>query len=297
MIRILRHFVVVLLLAPMLAWSQMASLPKGTPIAVTAPDGVRIATYEWGNPSGPELLFIHGFSQSYLSFSKQFASDLARDYRIVAFDLRGHGESDKPTTLMSYTEGRRWADDVAAVIKAAGLKRPYLVGWSMGGRVISQYLDVYGDDALAGIVFVSSRTAVTPTRTFLGAGAATLGQMQVIANDDNVRATTAFLHECFETQPASDEFAYMLAYNMLTPPHARKGAQTWPGKFDDALKRVRVPTLIIHGTKDRIIVKEAAEFTASMIQGSKLVWIEGSGHSPFWEKTDAFHAALRAFAR
>lgn len=297
MIRLFRKITAALLLAPVIAWSQSGSLPKGSPIPVTAPDGVKIAAYEWGNPNGPEIVFIHGFSQSYLSFSKQFTSDLAKDYRIIAFDLRGHGESDKPTAMAAYMEGRRWADDVAAVIQAAGLKRPYLVGWSMGGRVISQYLDVHGDDALAGIVFVSSRTAVTPTRTFLGPGAATLGQLQVTTNDDNVRAMARFLREGFELQPSPDEFAYMLAYNMLTPPHVRKGAQSWSGKFDDALKRVKVPTLVIHGTKDRIIVKEAAEFTASLIAGSKLIWIDGAGHFPFWEKPDAFNSAIRSFIR
>ena len=296
MISLSKWIVAAMLLSPLIALSQGSPLPKGVPIPVTAPDGVKIATYEWGNPSGPELVFIHGFSQSYLAFSKQISSDLAKDYRIIAFDLRGHGESDKPMALNAYTEGKRWADDVAAVIQAAGLKRPYLIGWSMGGRVISQYLDVYGDAALAGVVFVSSRTAVTPTRTFLGPGAATLGQMQVTANDDNIRATTQFLRACFELQPSADEFAYLLAYNMLTPPHARKGAQLWPGKFDDALKRVKVPTLVIHGTKDKIIVKEAAEFTTSLISGSKLVWIDGAGHSPFWEMSDMFNTAIRSFA-
>lgn len=268
---------------------------SGKTTRVVTPDGVALSVHEWGNPNGKEILFIHGFSQSYLSFSKQYSSDLARDFRIIAFDLRGHGESDKPTSLEAYTDGRHWADDVAAVIKSTGMKNPYLVGWSMGGRVISQYLAIHGDKGLAGIVFVSSRTVVEPGRTFLGPGAATLGAMQATGNDANIRATTAFLRECFNLQPSDGEFAYMLGYNMLTTPLARKGTQLWPGKFDEALRNVSVPTLVIHGTKDRIILSEAAEFTAKSISNAKLVWIEGAGHSPFWEKPVEFNSQLRSF--
>src|SRR5262249_56666581 len=109
---------------------------------VRAPDGTRLAAYEWGNPAGPEVVLIHGFAQCHLCFLPQIES-LAPHFRVVAFDQRGHGESEQPADPAAYRGSRIWADDIAAVIAAKGLRRPVLVGWSMGGRVIRQYLVVH----------------------------------------------------------------------------------------------------------------------------------------------------------
>jgi pimeloyl-ACP methyl ester carboxylesterase len=115
---------------------------------VTAPDGVSVSVGEWGNPAGPEILLIHGQAQSVLSFKRQTNSALARDFRIVAYDLRGHGASDKPTDAAWYRDGKRWAHELQAVLTAKNLRKPVAVGWSLGGRVLRQYLMHYGDGAL-----------------------------------------------------------------------------------------------------------------------------------------------------
>ena len=123
---------------------------------VRAPDGTRLAVYEWGNPAGPEVLLVHGFAQSHLCFVPQFQSALAQQFRLVAFDQRGHGASDQPSDPAAYQGSRVWADDIATVLDAMRLERPVLVGWSMGGRVIRQYLMTHGDGRLAGLNFVAS---------------------------------------------------------------------------------------------------------------------------------------------
>jgi hypothetical protein len=60
---------------------------KYKPITVKTPDGLTISAQEWGNPAGAEILFIHGFSQSYLSWMRQVDSDLAKEFRIVTYSL------------------------------------------------------------------------------------------------------------------------------------------------------------------------------------------------------------------
>src|SRR6266446_6477376 len=122
---------------------------KHKPISVKTPDGLSISAQEWGNPSGAEILFIHGFSQSYLSWMRQVDSDLAKEFRLVTYDLRGHGNSDKPLDPARYRDSRAWGDEVQAVIDAAGFKHPVLVGWSYAGRVISDYIATHGASALA----------------------------------------------------------------------------------------------------------------------------------------------------
>src|SRR5690349_2186363 len=124
---------------------------------IRAPDGTRLAVYEWGNAAGPEVLLIHGIAQCHLCFAPQVRSALAERFRLVAFDLRGHGASQQPQEAAAYQGGRVWADDIAAVLDAKKLRRPVVVGWSMGGRVLRQYLINHGDARLAGINFVASQ--------------------------------------------------------------------------------------------------------------------------------------------
>src|SRR4029453_18481137 len=95
--------------------------------------GVSLHVVETGNPKGRPILFVHGFSPCWLSWSRQLDSDLARDYRLVAMDMRGHGLSDKPRD--AYGDSKLWADDVNAVINTLRLDDPILTGWSYGPLV------------------------------------------------------------------------------------------------------------------------------------------------------------------
>ena len=113
-------------------------------------------------------MLVHGFAQCHLCFEPQIRA-LAGHCRVVAFDFRGHGASEQPADPAAYQGHRVWADDLATVMAAKGLKRPVLVGWSMGGRVIRQYLINYGDAGIAGINFVASQVIEEPR--FRGPGA------------------------------------------------------------------------------------------------------------------------------
>ncbi|MGE0829498.1 MAG: alpha/beta fold hydrolase [Hyphomonadaceae bacterium] len=84
----------------------------------------------------------------------QFESPLANDFRLVAIDLRGHGQSEAPLGAENYTHGELWAEDVRNVQNALNLVHPILVGWSYAGFVIGDYLRRYGDAEIAGINFV-----------------------------------------------------------------------------------------------------------------------------------------------
>ncbi len=260
-----------------------------------APDGTRLAVYEWGNPNGPEILLVHGFSQCHLCFAPQFRSVLARHCRIVAYDLRGHGASDKPTEDAAYQGGKVWAEDLAAVLAAKRLERPILVGWSMGGRVIRQYLMNYGDSHIAGINFVASLVIEDPSCRGPGAPKAPVAGQTL---DDEIAAVISFLDECFGRKPSEAEFRVALAYNMLLPTAVRRAISGWSTDAEEtvaALEQVRVPTLITHGRKDTIVLPSAAERTAATIRGARLSWFDDCGHSPFCEDAPRFNDELMAF--
>jgi len=140
------------LLVAAITTSAVAQDKKFKAVSVKTPDGLTISAQDWGNPRGPEILFIHGFSQSHLSWVKQVTNDdLAKEFHMVTYDLRGHGNSDKPFEPERYKDSKAWGDEVQAVMDATGLKRPVLVGWSYGGRVMADYLKTHGTAKLSGL--------------------------------------------------------------------------------------------------------------------------------------------------
>src|SRR5580692_5392655 len=232
-----------------LAQPGVADGLKYKPINVKTPDGLTISAQEWGNPAGPEILFIHGFSQSHLSWMRQVDSDLAKEFHIVTYDLRGHGNSDKPLDPAVYRNSKAWGDEVQAVMDATGLKRPVLVGWSYGGRVMADYLTTHGAAKLAGLDYVDAGQKGDPA--FVGPN---LKNLPLMASEDlatNIAATREFLHGCFNVQPTQDEYETMLSFNMMVPPKVRAGLSGRPLEVDELLKSIRIPVLVTHGALDR----------------------------------------------
>src|SRR5262249_18929025 len=145
-------------------------------------------------------------------------ANLAANFRMISFDLRGHGSSDKPLEKERYAH-QRWGDDVAAVMRAARLRRPVLVGWSMGGNVICDYVRSFGTDGIAGINFVAGATKADPA--FFGPGRSNFPGMYSEDLALNIASTRGFVRACFERQPTEDEFETMLGFNMVVPAQVR----------------------------------------------------------------------------
>jgi pimeloyl-ACP methyl ester carboxylesterase len=123
---------------------------------ITGGGGIKLHVLETGNAKQRPIVFVHGFSQCSHAWIRQLNSDLANTFRLIAMDLRGHGQSEKP--LDGYADSRLWADDVQAVIQALDLDRPVLCGWSYGPLVILDYVRHYGEDAIGGLNFVGGVT-------------------------------------------------------------------------------------------------------------------------------------------
>src|ERR1700733_5706699 len=268
---------------------------KGKALSVTTPDGLTISAQEYGNPNGPGIVFIHGFSQSNLSWMRQTGSDLAKEFHIVTYDLRGHGNSDKPLDPARYRDSKAWGDEVQAVIDAAGFKRPVLVGWSYAGRVISDYVATHGAGQLAGINFVDASIKADPA--LVGDN---LKNLPLMASEDlvtNISATRTFVHGCFFKQPSADDYETMLAFNMMVLPKVRAGLSGRPLDATEMMSKLKLPVLVTHGAEDRNSKVGTAKYTASVIPGAKLSIYEGVGHSPFYEDAPRFNAELAAFVR
>jgi pimeloyl-ACP methyl ester carboxylesterase len=264
---------------------------------VTTPDGVEISVREWGDPHGQAVLFIPGLAQSHLSFLPQLASERLARHRLVGYDLRGHGESGKPAEPAFYRDGRRWADELHAVIEGVGLVRPILAGWSLGGRVVRAYLMHYGDARLGGLHFVATRPFEDPAVLAPASRADIAGRPETLAQ--RIDAHVAFLRACFHRQPAEGDFAVALAYNVIVTQEIREAISGWSTGLEEtraALSRVSVPTLVAHGRQDALILPTAAEMTAAAVRGARISWYEDCGHSPFLEHAERFNRELDEFA-
>jgi pimeloyl-ACP methyl ester carboxylesterase len=87
---------------------------------VPTPDGLNIDVQEWGSPGGAPVVLIHGGFQSHLSWRKQYRSELCRHFRMITYNLRGHGGSDKPLASHYYSESECWAQELDAVLSHTG---------------------------------------------------------------------------------------------------------------------------------------------------------------------------------
>jgi pimeloyl-ACP methyl ester carboxylesterase len=263
---------------------------------ITGGGACQLHLVETGNPDGQPILFIHGFSQCWLAWSRQLNSDLARSSRLIAMDIRGHGQSEKPRE--GYDNSRLWADDVASVIRGLDLNRPILSGWSYGPLVIMDYIRHYGEDAIGGIQFVSAITK-------LGSDAA----MSVISpdfaslvpgffssdSDQSTRSLDALLRMCFTSELSISDLYLMLGYNVSVPSFVRQALFSRVFDNDDLLPALRSPVLITHGAQDAIVSTAAATQHAAMIPNAQLDIMPGVGHAPFWEDAQRFNLRLGQF--
>lgn len=265
-------------------------------LRVRAPDDVSIAIQDHGRGSGRDILFVHGYSQSSLAWLKQTTGELAGQHRLVTYDLRGHGSSEKPLQPQYFRESTRWAGELRAVIDAAGLRRPIVVAWSYAGRVVLDYIAEFGDELLGGLVMVAATSTARPE--VLGPATPNLralAQAQELGNV--IEACGSFLANCAACALSQEELAMMLAYNLAVPPEVRAAMVGRAAEYDEVLARVRVPLLLIHGALDPINLPAMSSHTANCVRHARQILYEGVGHMPFWESSHRFDRDMLEFVR
>jgi non-heme chloroperoxidase len=263
---------------------------------VTGGGGVKLHVVETGDPAAPPIVFIHGFSQSGGCWTRQLESDLARDHRLVAIDLRGHGASEKPRD--AYGDTKAWADDVRSVIETLGLKRPVLSGWSYGPLVALDYVRHYGDDGLGGLQFVggiskigSDAAMAVITPEFLGLVPGFFSENAV----ENRVALEALIRLCIPRGLTPDEAGRLLDASTSVPSYVRQGLFARAIDNDSVLRRLQVPVLLTHGTADSVIKPSIVDDHKALIARAVVDLLPGAPHAVFWTDAARFNESLRVF--
>jgi len=265
--------------------------------AVTSAGGVRLAVREAGPRQAPPIVLLHGWAQSSAVWAEQLAAAALTDrFRLVAADLRGHGDSDAPDH--GYRDSDAWADDVAALLAYAGADA-VLVGWSYGGLVVTDYLRRHGTESVAGLVLVGAITEIGRDHPGGRVGPVMRAALPAALDDDPAVAVPALLE--FTTGLAGGEVTGELAQRLLgtalrVPPRVRAALFRRDVTSEDVLAAVDVPTLVLHGTRDAVVDPSAAEYAAGAIPGAELRWFDDTGHLPFVERAAEFTHELATFA-
>jgi non-heme chloroperoxidase len=265
---------------------------------IVAGGGLTLSIYDAGAPGARPIVFIHGFGQNVMTWDRQLGGSLAESSHLIAYDLRGHGASEKPLDAASYTTSSLWADDLDAVIRAHDLERPVLVGWSYGGYVIADYLRKYGDAALGGLVFegVTTKNGTPDAAAFLTDDVlAIFGG--VLSPDVRASINASQALAALFARDRSDEWEIAFGSAMMVPPEVRLAMFSRLLDNDDVLAGIGVPTLVVHGREDRVVKLSAAQHTASMVPGARLLVYPGVGHAPHLEIPHRFNRDLEEFVR
>lgn len=264
------------------------------PYTVTAPDGVRIAVQEAGDPNGQPIIFIHGLLGSHLNWDKQVNSPELQRYRLITFDMRGHGMSGQPERADAYRDGGRWADDLAAVIAGSGARRPVLVGWSLGAAVATNYLAAYGDEKIAGAVYVGGVIELKPEQivshpqVYSGMGSPDL--------KTHLDAEREFVALCFAKLPDAQTFQRLLANAAMASQAMQNAVHGMSLNAPKGLGAMHKPLLLIYGARDALVQAEPSFNRAKALNPDAIgKFYPEAGHSPFIEEAQRFNRDLSAF--
>lgn len=264
---------------------------------LTGAGGVPLAVRESGHEGSPPVVLLHGWAASSAAWVHQLTDPgLTSAYRLIAPDLRGHGESGVPDT--GYDDPAVWAADVAAVLDHAGAPA-VVVGWSYGGLVLTDYLREHGTEGIAGIVLVGAVTEIGAGRPGGALGPALADVLREVLSEDPAVAVPALLSLAarMTAEPATGtEIQRRLADNLRVPPRVRRALFRRDLGSAEVLAAVDVPALVVHGDADEVVDPTAGEHAAGKIPGARGRWFPNVGHMPFAERVVEFNDVLRGFA-
>jgi non-heme chloroperoxidase len=251
---------------------------------------------------GPAVVLIHGYPLDGRSWEKQTRALIAAGYRVITYDRRGYGRSSQPTAGFDYDT---FAADLKIVLDTLELTGVTLVGFSMGSGEVGRYLATYGSARVMKAAFLAclqpfllqtdDNPPGVPADVFAGIKAAAIGDRfawfdQFFQNfynlDENLgsRISEAAVRGSWATAVASSWYG------------ASECVDTWLTDFRADIEKIDVPSMILHGTADRILpIDSTAREFRKRLPDAEYVEIEGAPHGLLWTHAEEVNEELLAF--
>lgn len=254
--------------------------------------------------AGRPVVLIHGWPLSGASWDAQVSALVEAGYRVITYDRRGFGRSDKPKTGYDYDT---LADDLAGLLDALDLRDATLVGFSMGGGEVARYIARHGEERLRSVVFAAAvppRMMQTPDNPEGPLTAAKAGEMTAQLTADREAFLDDFTKQFFSPNADGDVLVsepqrqQAIGLGLQADKLAMLEAMQSFGlaDFREDLMQVTVPTLVLHGDADGIVPFEGSGArTHEAIAGSELELIAGAPHGLNVSHASEFNAALLRF--
>lgn len=283
------------------AAGTMANADDSTPVDTAAAETVNLHMEDTGG-SGRPVVLIHGWPLTADAWAPQVKVLQDAGYRVVTYDRRGFGRSDQPASGYTYDV---LADDLQRVLDQNALFDVTLVGFSMGGGEVARYIAQHGESRLRSVVFAAAvapyllQTSDNPDGPLTQKNAQ---QMRLALEQDRGtffdQFTTDFYSANGEFLATESQRGDAVAQCLQSAQPAALACMDAFGTTDfrEDLKKVTVPTLVIHGGADAIVPMEGSGLrTHSAVTHSQLLTIDGAPHGLNVTHTQAFNDALLAF--
>jgi non-heme chloroperoxidase len=269
---------------------------------ISTKDGTQIYYKDWGK--GPVVTFSHGWPLNSDAWDGQMFFLAQNGFRVVAHDRRGHGRSSQS---FSGNDMDGYADDLAAVIEALNLKDAVLVGHSTGGGEVVRYIGRHGKERVAKVVLIAAVPPLmlkTPTNpeglpieVFDNLRSGLMKDRSQFYKDLATQFYGANRPGTKVSQGILDQFwLWSMQAGLKNAYESIKAFSETD--FTEDLKKIDVPTLVMHGEDDQIVpVKDSAPKSARLIKGAKEIYYPGAPHGVTATHQDQVNADLLAFLR
>jgi non-heme chloroperoxidase len=271
-------------------------------ISVGKENSGSIDLYYEDHGTGTPVVLIHGWPLSGRSWEKQVPPLIQAGHRVITYDRRGFGDSSKPTVGYDYDT---FAADLHAVLTTLDLHDATLVGFSMGGGEVARYLGAYGHARVKGAVFMAAippffvKTGNNPA----GVDASVFDGIKKAIAADRPAFLSQFFANFYNTNTLGkeriSEEVVRLSWNIAagaSPIGTLECVNAWATDFRDDLRRIGVPTLVVHGDDDRIVpLAVSGELTHKTVAGSRLAVVKGGPHGVNWTHAEEVNRELLSF--
>ena len=258
---------------------------------------VRLHVTDAGN--GQAIVLIPGWPLSDEMYEYQYNDLINHNFRVIGITLRGFGKSDKPYGAYSYDVH---ALDIKRVLDQLDIVDATLCGFSMGGAIAVSYVSLYGSMRVSKLVLAGAATPGWTKREDFpyNISKSDVDDLIALNNTDRPKLLSNFAKIFSATKNSLNNGItdWLTAINLSASAYAT-GKCLMALRDTDLrpdLKKIEIPTLIMHGKKDKICSFDLAKQTKKLIPNAHLVAFEKSGHSLFLEETKKFNAELIKFA-